>query len=86
VGEFTLAAMSPREIGQLFINLNNRFDEAYLAEVIDTYQPGGIRYNHTAADQVRAHVRFARSGARSPLLVASNIEAGGKAPTPLRKP
>jgi len=74
----TIDAMSMEEkVGQLFINLNNRFDEAFVNEVIDGYHPGGMRYNHTDAASVQAHIRQAQSRTKVPLLVASNIEAGG---------
>ena len=74
----TIDAMSVEEkVGQLFINLNNRFDEAFVNEIIDGYHPGGMRYNHTDAASVQAHIRHAQSRTKVPLLVASNIEAGG---------
>ncbi|HEY5978343.1 MAG TPA: glycoside hydrolase family 3 N-terminal domain-containing protein [Microlunatus sp.] len=74
----TIDAMSVEEkVGQLFINLNNRFDEAFVNEIIDGYHPGGMRYSHTDAASVQAHIRHAQSRTPVPLLVASNIEAGG---------
>src|SRR6478735_2193398 len=65
------------KVGQLFINLNNRFDEAFVNRIVDGYHPGGMRYNHTDAASVQAHIRHAQSRTKVPLLVASNIEAGG---------
>jgi beta-N-acetylhexosaminidase len=74
----TLAAMTTEEqIGQLFINLNNKFDDAFVNRIIDDYRPGGMRYNHTDSGRVRAHTEHAQSRSAVPLLVASNIEAGG---------
>ena len=74
----TLDAMDADDkVGQLFINLNNRFDAEYVNQIVDTYHPGGMRYNHTDSASVQAHIRQAQSRSRVPLLVASNIEAGG---------
>ena len=79
----TIDALTEDEkIGQLFINLNNRFDDAFVERVVEGYHPGGMRYNHTDSARVQAHIRHAqsrsvRTGAGVPLLVASNIEAGG---------
>ena len=63
----TIDAMSVEEkVGQLFINLNNRFDEAFVNEIIDGYHPGGMRYNHTDAASVQAHIRHAQSRTNGP--------------------
>jgi beta-N-acetylhexosaminidase len=74
----TIDSMSVDEkVGQLFINLNNRFDEDFVNHIVDNYHPGGMRYNHTDSASVQAHIRHAQSRSKIPLLVASNIEAGG---------
>ena len=74
----TIEAMTEDEkIGQLFINLNNRFDDAFVNRIVDDYRPGGMRYNHTDSASIQAHIRHAQSRSKVPLLVASNIEAGG---------
>ena len=74
----TIDSMTEDErIGQLFINLNNRFDDDFVNHIVDSYHPGGMRYNHTDAASVQAHIRHAQSRSKIPLLVASNIEAGG---------
>ncbi len=74
----TIDSMSVDEkVGQLFINLNNRFDEDFVNHIVDSYRPGGMRYNHTDSASVQAHIRHAQSRSKIPLLVASNIEAGG---------
>ena len=76
--ESTIDAMAEDEkVGQLFINLNNRFDDDFVNHIVDTYHPGGMRYNHTDSASVQAHIRHAQSRSKIPLLVASNIEAGG---------
>jgi beta-N-acetylhexosaminidase len=74
----TIAGMTEDEkVGQLFINLNNRFDDAFVNRIVDDYHPGGMRYNHTDSASVQAHIRQAQARSKVPLLVASNIEAGG---------
>ena len=76
--ESTIHSMAEDEkVGQLFINLNNRFDDDFVNHIVDTYRPGGMRYNHTDSASVQAHIRHAQSRSKIPLLVASNIEAGG---------
>ena len=74
----TIDGMTEDErVGQLFINLNSRFEDAYIERIVDTYHPGGMRYRHTDSASVQAHLRHAQRRTRVPLLVASNIEAGG---------
>lgn len=74
----TIRSMSEDEkVGQLFINLNNRFDDTFVNRIVDDYHPGGMRYNHTDSASIQAHIRHAQSRSTVPLLVASNIEAGG---------
>ena len=65
------------KVGQLFINLNNRFDDEFVHNIVDRYHPGGMRYNHTDSASIQAHIRQAQARSKVPLLVASNIEAGG---------
>jgi beta-N-acetylhexosaminidase len=74
----TIDAMTIEEkIGQLFINLNTAFTPAYLDRVLDTYHVGGMRYRGADAATVQAHVRYAQSRSKIPLLIASNPEMGG---------
>ena len=74
----TIDAMDLDEkVGQLFINLNNRFDDEFVNRIVDRYHPGGMRYNHTDSASIQAHIRQAQARSKVPLLVASNIEAGG---------
>jgi beta-N-acetylhexosaminidase len=74
----TIEGMTEDEkVGQLFINLNNRFDDTFVDRIVDGYHPGGMRYNHTDSASVQAHIRHAQGRSKVPLLVASNIEAGG---------
>lgn len=65
------------KIGQLFINLNTRFDPEYLDGILDGYHVGGIRYMGADAATVQEHIRYAQNRSKVPLLVASNPEMGG---------
>jgi len=41
----TIDAMDEDEkVGQLFINLNNRFDDTFVNHIVDAYHPGGMHY------------------------------------------
>jgi beta-N-acetylhexosaminidase len=74
----TIASLTLEEkIGQLFINLNTSFTPDYLDRIVGTYGVGGIRYMGAASSAVQAHIRYAQSKAKVPLLVASNPEMGG---------
>jgi beta-N-acetylhexosaminidase len=74
----TIDAMALEEkIGQLFINLNTSFAPEYVDQVLDRYHVGGIRFRGADAATVQAHIRYAQSRAKIPLLVASNPEMGG---------
>jgi hypothetical protein len=74
----TIGAMTLGEkIGQLFINLNVAFAPAYLDQILDKYHVGGMRYRGADAATVQAHIRYAQSKSKIPLLIASNPEMGG---------
>jgi beta-N-acetylhexosaminidase len=74
----TIEAMTVEEkIGQLFINLNTAFTPEYLDDVLDRYHVGGMRFRGADAATVQAHIRYAQSKSKLPLLVASNPEMGG---------
>jgi beta-N-acetylhexosaminidase len=74
----TIDGMSLDEkIGQLFINLNTAFTPAYLDHVLDRYHVGGMRFRGADAATVQAHLRYAQSRSKIPLLIASNPEMGG---------
>ncbi|WP_244971491.1 glycoside hydrolase family 3 protein [Paramicrobacterium chengjingii] len=76
--ETTLSSLSLDEkLGQLFINLDTSFDESYLDSVVSEHKVGGIRFMGAASSVVQAHIRYAQSKAKVPLLVASNPEMGG---------
>ena len=65
------------KIGQLFINLNVAFTPEYLDHVLDRYHVGGMRFRGADAATVQAHIRYAQSRSKIPLLIASNPEMGG---------
>ena len=70
----TIDAMTLDEkIGQLFVNLNVAFTPEYL----DRYHVGGMRFRGADAATVQAHIRYAQSKSKLPLLIASNPEMGG---------
>lgn len=74
----TIAEMSIEEkIGQLFFNMGNSRDEAYLKNVVDKYHIGGVRYNPATAEQVYEQNRILQENSKIPLIIASNVEAGG---------
>ncbi|MGE3911717.1 MAG: glycoside hydrolase family 3 protein [Chloroflexota bacterium] len=74
----TIKAMSPEEkIGQLFVNLNSAFTPDYLDRILSTYHVGGMRFRGADAATVQAHIRYAQSRSKIPLLIASNPEMGG---------
>lgn len=74
----TIASLTLEEkIGQLFINLNTRFDPEYLDGILDRYHVGGIRYMGADSTTVQEHIRYAQNRSTVPLLVASNPEMGG---------
>jgi beta-N-acetylhexosaminidase len=71
------AMMLEEKIGQLFINLNVAFTPDYLDRILDTYHVGGMRFRGADAATVQAHIRYAQSKSKLPLLIASNPEMGG---------
>jgi beta-N-acetylhexosaminidase len=74
----TIDAMSLEEkIGQLFINLNTAFTPDYLDRILGRYHVGGMRFRGADAATAQAHIRYAQSTSKIPLLVASNPEMGG---------
>ncbi|HYI51710.1 MAG TPA: glycoside hydrolase family 3 N-terminal domain-containing protein [Microbacterium sp.] len=74
----TIASLTlEQKVGQLFINLNVSFDEGYLDNVIDRYHVGGMRYRGAGSAAIQAHIRYAQSRSKVPLLIASNPEMGG---------
>lgn len=76
--EETIAGMTLDEkIGQLFINLGSSFDKEYLDRVVTEYHVGGVRYNPGTATEVYEQNAYMQEKAKIPLLIATNVEAGG---------
>lgn len=74
----TYDAMSPDErIGQLFINMGESRDEAYLADVLNRYHIAGVRYRPGPAREVRRQNEILQANAKVPVLIAANTESGG---------
>jgi beta-N-acetylhexosaminidase len=76
--EQTIAAMTLEEkIGQLFINLGQSRDEAYLLSLLEKYHIGGARYTPARAKDVYAQNKFLQEHSKIPLLIATNCDSGG---------
>ncbi len=77
--EKTLKGMSLKQkVGQLFCPIGETFDRQQLKEMIDQYQPCGIMYRTEPAEEVQKAHRFLQQESPIPLLVAANLEAGGR--------
>ena len=76
--EGTIAEMTLDEkIGQLFINLGSSFEKEYLDRIVTEYHVGGVRYNPGTAVEVYEQNAYMQEKAKIPLLIATNVEAGG---------
>lgn len=76
--EGTIAEMTLDEkIGQLFINLGSSFEKEYLDRIVTEYHVGGVRYNPGTAAEVYEQNAYMQEKAKIPLLIATNVEAGG---------
>ncbi len=76
--EETISGMSLEEkIGQLFVNMGASRDEAYLKDVMEQYHIGAVRYNPATAAEVYEQNRILQENSKIPMLIASNVEAGG---------
>lgn len=76
----TIASMSAAEkVGQLFFGISVSFDEDYLTDLVQTYHPGGCRYNTAPGLAVRRHNEVLQQSSKIPLFIAANTEAGGDA-------
>ncbi|MEG1069387.1 MAG: glycoside hydrolase family 3 N-terminal domain-containing protein [Ruthenibacterium sp.] len=74
----TIAHITTEEkIGQLFVNMGDSRDEAYLKEVVRKYHIGAVRYNPGTAEEVYEQNRILQENSKIPLLIASNVESGG---------
>lgn len=76
--ERTLQSMSLDEkVGQLFINLTLRRDDATMHALIHNYKIGGVRWQGGTLEQVYEQNRRFQEESRIPTLIAANCEAGG---------
>lgn len=76
--EETIAGMTDEEkVGQLFFQLTQSQDEAYLKELMEKYHLGGCRYNAAPGKTVQQQNRLLQKYAKIPVIIACNTEAGG---------
>ncbi|MCD8085913.1 MAG: beta-hexosaminidase [Clostridiales bacterium] len=76
--EDTIASMSDEEkVGQLFFQLTESQDEAYLKKLMEKYHLGGCRYNGMPGKKVQEQNYILQSYAKVPIFIACNTEAGG---------
>ncbi|MDO4331475.1 MAG: glycoside hydrolase family 3 N-terminal domain-containing protein [Eubacteriales bacterium] len=74
----TIAGMSDEEkVGQLFFQLTQSRDEAYLKELMEKYHLGGCRYNPAPGAAIQEQNRMLQKYAKVPVFIACNTEAGG---------
>lgn len=77
--EDTIAGMNEDEkIGQLFIVMNiHKDDEEHIRRIVETYHPGGLRWQGCNAEQTWNQNRLFQKYSKVPMLIAANIENGG---------
>jgi len=74
----TLAGMSVEEkIGQLFVPIGYSTDREYLKNELLRYGIGGLFFRDGPAAEMQETFSFAQSVSKIPLLIPSNLEAGG---------
>lgn len=76
--EQTLASMSLEEkIGQLFCPIGYATDRGYLEYELLRHHIGGLFFRDGMSEEMRDTFAYAQSRSRIPLLIPSNLEAGG---------
>ena len=76
--EQTLASMSLEEkIGQLFCPIGYATDRGYLEYKLLRHHIGGLFFRDGMSEEMRDTFAYAQSRSRIPLLIPSNLEAGG---------
>ncbi len=76
--ETTLRTMSLEEmIGQLFCPIGYSTDEGYLQNELLDRHIGGLFFRDGASEEMQNTFRFAQEHTKIPLLIPSNLEAGG---------
>lgn len=74
----TLSGMSTEElIGQLFCPIGYSTDREYLDKELLRYHIGGMFFRDGAGSEMRDTFAYAQTKSRIPLLIPSNLEAGG---------
>lgn len=75
----TLQNMTLEEkVGQLFLPIGETLDMQELSKTFDKIKPCGVMYRTTPARDVQQVHRFLQEQAKIPLLVAANLEIGGR--------
>ena len=76
--EQTLASMSLEEkIGQLFCPIGYATDRGYLEYELLRFHIGGLFFRDGVSEEMRDTFEYAQTHSRIPLLIPSNLEAGG---------
>ena len=76
--EKTIARMTEVEkIGQLFVPIGYSGDPEYLDNALLSYHIGGVLYRSGLAEEMRETHRYLQMKSKIPLLISSNLEAGG---------
>lgn len=75
----TLSKMGLKEkVGQLFCPIGSSFDESELEKLVTDIKPCGIMFRKSPGRELQQAHRFLQSKSEIPLLVAANLEIGGK--------
>ena len=76
--ETTKASLSTEEkIGQLFVPIGYSGESGYLDNCLLRFHIGGVMYRNGEAAEMQETHRYLQEHSRVPLLIGSNLEAGG---------
>lgn len=76
--EYTLHEMTLEEkIGQLFCPIGYSTDRGYLEHELLRWHIGGLFFRDGMSEEMRATFEYAQNHSKIPLLIPSNLEAGG---------
>ncbi len=74
----TIKNMTLKEkMGQMFINLGSRSDEAYIRDLVENHSIGGARFTETEGTKVFEQNLMYQKYSKLPMFVAVNGETGG---------
>ncbi len=74
----TIKNMTLKEkMGQMFINLGSRSDEAYIRDLVENHHIGGARFTETDSQKVFEQNLMYQKYSKLPMFVAVNGETGG---------